>query len=184
MSQTAVPALAMTVGFPGQLYQPGPEALIDSGHNEEASNPIAFGIVVGRGTEVDGYIEVAGATDAAKACGIVVHSHAYAKSTDGTVNTGDLIATGVLPNGKLNVLRKGRIYVMTEQDVVAGDTSLRVRHTAGAGGTLVGAIRKDAVANETLSLGRTCQVIVGASAGGVAVISCNFEDVAVGSADT
>lgn len=184
MSQTAVPALAMTVGVAGQLYQPGPEALIDSGHNEEASNPIPFGVVVGRGTEVDGYIQTAGATDAAKACGIVVHSHAYARSTDGTTATGDLIATGVLPDGKLNILRKGRIYVTVEQDVAAGDTTLRVRHTAGADGTIIGAIRKDAVANETLSLGRTCQVIVGASDGGVAVISCNFEDVAVGSADT
>lgn len=184
MSQTSVPALAMTVGVPGQLYQPNPEALIDSGHNEEASNAMGFGIVVGRGTEVDGYIQTAGATDAAKACGILLHSHAYAKSTDGTTATGDLVATGVLPDGKLNILRKGRVYVTVEQDVVAGDTSLHVRHTAGAGGSTLGAIRKDAVANETLSLGRTCQVIVGASAGGVAVISCNFEDVAVGSADT
>jgi hypothetical protein len=184
MSQTTVPALAMTIGVPGQLYQPGPEALIDSGHNEEASNPMAFGIVLARGAEVDGYIEPAGATDAAKACGLLLHSHAYARSTDGTVATGDLIATGVLPNGKLNVLRKGRAYVRVEQTVVAGDTTLRVRHTAGAGGTVVGAIRKDAVANETLSLGRVAQVIVGASAGGLAVISFNFEDVAVGAADT
>lgn len=184
MSQTTVPALAMTVGIAGQLYQPGPEPLVDSGHNEEASNPIPFGVVVGRGAEVDGYIQVAGATDAAKACGVTLHSHAYARSTDGAVATGDLIPTGVLPNGKLNILRKGRAYVTVEQDVVAGDTSLRARHTSGAGGTILGAIRKDAVANETISLGRVAQVIVGASAGGVAVIGFNFENVAVGAVDT
>lgn len=184
MSQTTVPALAMTVGIAGQLYQPGPEPLVNSGHNEEASNPIPFGVVVGRGTEVDGYIQVAGATDAAKACGLTLHSHAYARSVDGTTATGDLISTGVLPDGKLNVLRKGRAYVTVEQDVAVGDTTLRARHTAGAGGTIIGAIRKDAVANETISLGRVAQVVVAASAGGVAVISFNFEDVAVGAVDT
>lgn len=183
MSQTTVPANAMAVAVAGQLYQADFPSVIDSGFNEEASAPMAFGLIVARGTVADGYIQPAGATDAAKANGVLMHSHAYARSTDGTNATGDLISTGVLPKGKLNVVRKGRMYVTTEQDLAVGDTTLRVRHTAGAGGSSIGAIRKDAVANETLSLGRAAQVIVAASAGGLAVIEFDFS-VALGSADT
>ena len=184
MSQTTAPANAMTVAVAGQAYQVDYPSVIDSGFNQEGSNAMAFGTFVARGTVADAYIQPAGATDAAKTCGVLLHSHAYARSTDGTNDTGDLSSSGVLPEGKLNVVRKGRLYMTTEQDLAVGDTTLRARHTAGAGGTIIGAIRKDAVANETISLGRVAQVVVAASAGGVAVISFNFEDVAVGAVDT
>lgn len=183
MSQTSPPANAMTVAVAGQPYQVDYPSVIDSGFNEEASNAMAFGLIVARGTVRDGYIQPAGATDAAKSCGVLMHSHAYAKSTDGTAATGDLSASGVLPDGKLNVVRKGRLYVATEQDLAVGDTTLRVRHTAGSGGSSIGAIRKDAVANETLSLGRAAICVVAGSAGGLAVIEFDFS-VALGSADT
>lgn len=182
MSQTSVPS-TMTVGVPGQLSQVEQPAIIDSGYNEEASNAMAFGTVVARGTVAGAYIQPAGATDAAASCGVLLHSHAYAKSTDGTNATGDLSASGVLPKGKLNVLRKGRCYVTVEQAVSPGDLNLRVRHTAGSGGSVIGAIRKDAVANETLNLARAAQVIVGADAAGVAIVEFDFS-VALGSADT
>lgn len=183
MSQTTVPANAMTVAVAGQHYQPDDAALIDSGFNQEASNPIAFGTFVSRGTVADAVIQPAGATDAAKVCGIALHSHAYARATDGTAATGDLVATGILPTAKVNVLRRGRVYMVAEQDLARGDRSLRMRHTAGAGGTVIGALRKDAVAGETLNLSGAAECIVGGAAGALVVIELDLSN-GVGSVDT
>lgn len=182
MSQTSVSA-AMTPAIAGGLYQNEPSSQIDSGQNEEGTNALAFGTVVARGTTERGYIQPAGATDVLKSCGVLLHSHAYARAYDGTSATGDLSSTGVLPKGKLNVLRRGRVWMTAEQDLARGDRSLRVRHTAGAGGSVIGAIRKDAVANETLNLSNAAEVIVGGAAGALIVIEFDFEN-GIGAIDT
>jgi len=183
MSQTVVPALVMSVAVPGQHYQPEDGALIDTAFNQESANPMAFGIIVARGTVADSVIQTAGATDVLGACGVVMHSHAYSRSTDGTNATGELAPTGILPKGHINLLRRGRIYITTEQALVRGDRDLRVRHTSGAGGTVIGALRKTAVANETMKLGGTAECIVGAAAGAVAVVEFDFMN-GVGTIDT
>lgn len=182
MPQTTSPT-AMTYAIEGALYQESPDPLIDSGVNEEGSNAIAFGTFVARGTTERGVIQPAGATDAAKLCGIALHSHAYAKAYDGTTATGDLSSTGILPKGKVNVLRRGRVWMKAEQDLARGDRSLRVRHTAGAGGSTIGALRKDAVAGETINLSGAAEVIVGAAAGSFVVVELDMEN-GIGSVDT
>lgn len=182
MSQTTSPT-SMTTAIAGALYQNDPDNLIDSAVNQEASAQIAFGTFVARGTNERGVIQPDGATDAAKVCGIALHSHDYAKALDGTTSTGDLGSTGILPKAKVNVLRRGRVYMVSEQDLSRGDRSLRMRHTAGAGGSTLGALRKDAVANETLNLSGAAEVIVGGTAGSLVVIELDMQN-GVGSVDT
>lgn len=46
-------------------------------------------------------------------------------------------------NREMNIMRMGEIYVYTEQAVVPGDPVF-FRHTAGAGGSVIGRFRKDA----------------------------------------
>lgn len=179
MSQTTSPT-SMTTAIAGALYQNDPDNLIDSAVNQEASAQIAFGTFVARGTNERGVIQPDGATDAAKVCGIALHSHDYAKALDGTTSTGDLGSTGILPKAKVNVLRRGRVYMVSEQDLSRGDRSLRMRHS-GTG--TIGALRKDAVAGETLNLSGAAEVIVGGTAGSLVVIELDMQN-GVGSVDT
>lgn len=175
-------SLTLTKAFAGMLAGMEHGAVIDSRVSEETSTQLPFGTAVARGAGNDGSVQPAGATLAAKVDGVIVHSHAYAKATDGTSATGDLGSTGLLPKAKLSVLSKGRMYVAVEDVVVRGDT-LRVRHTTGTS-EQVGGFRKAAVANKTLDLGRCAVVIEGnGSAGGLAVVEFDFGNT-LGSADT
>lgn len=175
MSQTSIPS-ALTRGFAGQLTDPRVGSrVIDSRVSEEASAELPFGTCVARGAGNDGAVSPAGAAAAAKIDGVIVHSHAYAKDTE-------LGTSGLKPKAHLSVLRKGRVLVAVEQTVVRGDR-LRVRHTAGAGGTVIGGFRKDAVAGETLNLDKAAEVIEGnGGAGGLAEVEFNFDN-GIGAAD-
>jgi hypothetical protein len=154
---------APTRGFAGALADNGPKDFL-SRTNGNASAEIPFGIGVIFGT-TDGTAKTpAAVTD--KVVGVVAHSHAYQPGAQ-------LGTTGVAALGDLNVLRKGRIYLVAEQDVVPGDR-LFCRAVSGAGGTVLGAWRKAHVAAETIDTSTQVQVLSTAVAGSVFVAEVNF----------
>lgn len=138
---------------------------IRSGVLEGAVN-IPFGVALKKGATDDGWVLPSAGTDLIE--GISVHSH----SRD---NFGFSALTptnaGVKPQQNFNVLRDGTIYVKVEQAVVRGDVVF-FRFAAGAGGTQLGAFRKDA---DTASAAQVkgARYLTSAAAGGMAQVSFN-----------
>lgn len=79
------------------------------------------------------------------------------------------------PNSEIGVVRRGKVWVPCEQVMALSDTPF-VRYAAGAGGSQLGALRKDADTASALTLSgkaRVIQVSIGA-AGSVALLQFNF----------
>ncbi len=161
MSQTSYSA-TMTYGIEGQLADSGPVDIL-SRVNGEASLEIAFGLGVKKGTGDEAVLSPTAEGDRIE--GIVVHSHAYAKTTE--------LDTGVKAKGSLSILRKGRILVKVEEAVVRGDRGW-CRAVAGAGGTRLGAWRKSDVGAETIDCTTQAEFLTSASANGLAVLEVDF----------
>lgn len=143
MSQTAV-TNQDTTPFAGKVVtaEPGSPRSYTS---QEASAEIPFGVLVVLGTDEDAGALLPDGSDVP--LGVVCHSHAHAKDTE-------LGATGLKPKATFGVLRKGVIWVATEDAVGPGD-AVRVRKVAGVGEQL-GAFR--AAADST-----DCSVLTGAA---------------------
>lgn len=138
---------------------------IRTGLLEGAAN-IPFGVAMKKGASDDGYVLPSAATDLIEA--IAVHSHA--RDTFGFSNLTPTTA-GVKPGQSFNALRDGSIYVQVEQAVVAHDVVF-FRFVAGAGGTQIGAFRKDADTASAAQL-KGARFLSSAAAGGFAILSFN-----------
>lgn len=148
MSQQTTVNARMTIAFAGMLADSDRVVHCDSRFNEEASNEIAFGTAVVRGTTNKDNGALRPHTSAAAAAplfaGIVVHSHDYARDVE-------LGTTGLKPKVTMQVLQQGRIYVLPEESVAPGD-AVRFRAIAGAG--TVGAFRKTADAGNSVDISK------------------------------
>ncbi len=71
-----------------------------------------------------------------------------------------------------SLVRKGRVWVVVEEAVAVGD-DVYFRHTAGGGGSELGAFRNDA---DTASCDQLTQAnwLVGSSGAGVALLEVNI----------
>lgn len=124
--------------FQGLLDYAAPGGVLSRANGEGSEIP--FGIMLTTGT--DPYKE-AELPDAAgdDALGVVVHRHHT--NTDAT---GD---DAVEDNEDMDVLSRGRVWVLVEEQVDPGD-DVYFRHTANGGNTQLGAFRQDAdTANAT-----------------------------------
>jgi hypothetical protein len=162
MSQTSIPS-ALGIGIEGALADMA-DYQTTTGFQAEASAEIPMGVMLAKGSGDRSVILVAAAN--AKLVGILMHDHSIA----GSALTG---TTGVKPKCPVSVLRKGRVYVKVEENVVAYDRA-HVRYAAGAGGTQLGAFRKSSVANETIDISAQAQYLTSASAGGLAVLEIDL----------
>lgn len=72
----------------------------------------------------------------------------------------------------VNVVTKGRVYVLVDQTVTPTDTPY-VRYTAGAGNSVRGSFRKDADTDKAVVASR-CRFLEGATAGGFALLEVNL----------
>ena len=97
---------------------------------------IGFGRAVVRGTDLDKQVVIPSAATPA--------FFGVAKRITGleNPNTGTLERTSYLDKETVSVIRVGTVHVYSEQAVNAGDP-VYYRHTAGAGGTVLGRFRKD-----------------------------------------
>lgn len=113
--------------------------VIESAYQAEASAEIAFGRMVQYSTGIVDPAKPSKALNLSGAPtllgGVVVFGHEYERRTQ----LGD---TGVKPKNLLSIMRRGRIWVVTEEAVDVTD-DVYYRHTA-SGGNTPGSFRNDA----------------------------------------
>ena len=111
--------------------------------------------------------------------GFVCRSDEYARTwtiqnPDGTSSVaGDLDGTGVVAGGMLNVMRRGRIWVIAELACVPGDR-LWVRYSTNATGTVQGGVGNASDAGHNIDATRQGVFLTTAAAGGLAIVEFDF----------
>jgi hypothetical protein len=130
----------------------------------EGAVNIPFGVAVKHGTSDDGYVLPSASTDLI--AGIAVHSHSRDNLGFASLTPA---SAGVKPAQNFNLLRRGSVYVLVEQAVNAHDVVF-FRYVAGAGGTQLGAFRKD-VDTATAAQIKGARYLTSALAGGIAKVS-------------
>lgn len=153
----------LLAGFAGQLYDVGPTDKI-SRVSAEVALEMPFGIMAAFGVTDNAALLPVGA--GAKMVGVVLHSHSYPKD----IVLGML---GLKPKACLSLLRKGRCWVTVEQAVAPADPVF-IRHTAGAGGTQLGAFRKDADTATATDLTKKGVYLSTAAIGGLALVEIDM----------
>ena len=167
------------IAFAGMLADGAENDLITL-LNAESSASMAFGSAVAfkpSGTyDSDGTVP-ANSTD--KIAGILVHSHAHARQvslvgTDGNTTTmGDLSTTGVAPGGKLDILRKGRVWITTVTACVPGDRGY-VSYNGTGTATAAGLVAQTSDSSHTIDSTSQIVYLTSASANGLAMIEVDF----------
>lgn len=167
----------MPIGIPGQLADLHTAEFGDvvSATNEEAAAELRFGIMVKQGTVATDpdLVKVMTATNNVLA-GITVFAHNFAKP----VQLGD---TGLKPGVTFGLLRKGRIYVLTE-DAVDPSDEVHVRAIA-AGNEVAGAFRGTADGTDTIDITAFAKWLSAAGAGEVAVLEIDMNQASLATAD-
>jgi hypothetical protein len=164
------------VAFAGQLATMEDTDII-TGFNEDTSD-MPFGIAVSYKASptynTDMTLPVT--SGGAKVAGILIHSHAHERQyslPDGTL-AGDLAAGGLVPGAKLDILRRGRVWVITQQAVAVGDR-LFVCFSAGTVYTAAGQLGNADESSNTLDCTRLGQwVTAQTTPGGLALLDVNF----------
>lgn len=166
MSQTSY-ALNLTASFAGMLADGSTAHQVETRINAEASAEIPFGTFVVTGGSVgDAGAVLPSAGTTKLVLGPVVHSHAYSKGDNGELGT-----SGLKPKTVMNVLVRGRIWVLTETSVAVGDPVF-VRYASGAGGTVLGRVRNATVSSEMIDLTTKARFITSATVTSTPVLAC------------
>jgi hypothetical protein len=164
MSQTTIPNTlrALSAGTIDQCQHPEKEG----GYNAEASAEIPFGVAVylDSGT-TNGYLLRAGGSDRIQ--GVSVRLNDYAPALSAAPELGD---DGILPEVRVQILRKGSIWVVCE-DGCSPDDGLYVRKS-GVGDQ--GACLAAAVGGETIDCTKQGTWRTEADAGDVALLEVDF----------
>ena len=163
MSQTAY-AVDPALAFRGMLGDPNDDKFALPLANGAAA-AVGFGIMVRRDvTNPEDQFDVFSATGQ-DPVGVLVHTHAQEDPT-----LADPLGVALLEPA--SVLRRGRIWVVVEEAVAVGDPVF-FRHTAGAGGSEIGAFRNDA---DTASCDQitNAQWLQGSAGAGVALLELNI----------
>lgn len=166
MSQTSY-GLAMAVGYPGMLADAGENDVLSGA----ATGNIPFGCAVIKGTADDQVSPIAVTGDIAKIKGVALETKAI-------VNKPSLTYPSYSQYEAVNVLHKGRCWVLVEEAVVPGD-AVFVRYAAGGGYQGPGGFGKTAGTSERTQLsdgtnGSKAKYLTTAAAGGLAVLEVNF----------
>ena len=165
MSQTSY-TVDPAVGFRGLLADPGADKFAISLANGAAAAQ-GFGVAVRRDAANPGeQFDVFSATGQAVA-GVLVHTQSLQNPSLAGVG-------GVALLEEATVLRKGRVWVPIEEDIAVGDPVF-FRHTAGGGGTEIGAFRNDADTASADALPEATWLQGGTAAGdGIALLELNL----------
>lgn len=163
MSQTSY-SVSAADAFAGLLDMNLQHPDILSRFNEESSK-IGYGLMVRQGTAPE-QIQNFGATGQ-QIAGVTVHRHT--EKAKGTGTAAEIEADG----GKADVLRKGRIWVVVEEAISLGD-GVFYRHTAGGGGSVIGAFRTDADTATADDVSTSCRWLTETTGAGVALLEVNL----------
>lgn len=168
----AIPQTSYTtnqpIAFPG-LKGDATLSVVETRINAEGSAEIPFGVFVVKGGSVgDPGCVLPTASTVKLVLGPVVHSHAYSKGINGELGT-----SGLKPKAVLNILVKGRIWVLSETDAAVGDPVF-VRYASGAGGTQLGAVRNATVSGEMIDLTIKGRYVTSVTAGNLAMIEVDM----------
>ena len=149
-------SLAMTPSIAGQLADMA-QADIRSFVNSERSAEIPFGFAVVQGSgEKDALLP---STSDDVCVGVVVHSHAYDPDND----LGD---DGVKPDRELNIMNKGRVWVVVGEGVDVGDRGFVVYDIPVSGAQTPGHIMKTNTEDVTLDTGAQIKFLTAATSAG------------------
>lgn len=144
--------------------------------NAEASASIAFGRAVKfKDTVTTDKDAVLPAAETDSILGIVLRADTYSVAwtdLDGTVH-GQLDSTGIKPGNFMNVLRRGRVLVVCEDAVEAGD-KLWVRAVAGGDPEFLGGLNNADDSTDMIDCTANGTWMTSASAGGLAWLDVNF----------
>lgn len=160
--------VAPAVAVAGKLACRMADAQVDTMFSGESSAKVLFGRAVMYGSATDGKNAKLPVAETAQIAGIVCHLETYENGENG-----ELTATGVAPGGKLNVLRKGVIWVKVEDAVVPGDR-LWVRGVAGGDPEFLGGLLPADDGTDTVDCTMFGQFKTPAGAGELAKLAVNF----------
>lgn len=158
---------SFTKSYAGMPADGGPKDVL--GRTNESATEIPFGCAVTFGA-TDATVKPPGAITQV-VVGIALAQMAYQPGAQ-------LGTSGIARYAEASILRKGRIVLTAEEDVVPGDR-LHVRAVAGAGGTVLGAFRKTHVDSETIDVGHAVQVLTTATAGNPFVAEVDFTSISI-----
>lgn len=158
MSQTSVQR-DMTPGRLGLAAEPFNPSTIET--KVQPAGKSYFGRMVSRdGVSEDKIVAPAGA--ASNRVGVVVSTHSLPSNEGGD-------DPHYAAQDSVMVMNKGRIYVAIEEDIAVGD-DVYFRHTAGGGGTKLGAFRNDADTATADQLTNARWIKGGTAAEGIALL--------------
>ncbi len=123
--QTSV-STTPAVGVPGDIADLSTAASggVTAATNEETSDELAFGLMVARGAEDGGAVRCDALANAL--LGVAVRAHDFAVNEE-------LNSDGVMAGATLGIMRRGRVFVTTE-DAVTRASGVHVRMKASSGG--------------------------------------------------
>lgn len=164
----------MPIGIPGELADLHTAEFGDvvSAVNAEAAAEIPFGVMVKQGTDDDDVKLLAAQADAIK--GIVVFGQNFSKPVQ-------LGSTGLKPGISFGILRKGRIFVLTE-DAVTPLSEVHVRAIA-VGAELKGAFRGTADGADTIDITGLAKWVTSAGVGEIAILEIDMTQSSLATAD-
>lgn len=151
-----------SAGFAGMLYDLDYH-MIESYASGEASAEMPFGVALKQKVAA-GADELAlmPAADTDEIIGILAHQHGYAKG--GALP--ELGSVGVMPGGRLNVVRKGRLWVTVGATVTKGQRAYYQVSTKKW--------RASAVGGDTIDATKQAVFRSAGAADGIAVLEVNF----------
>lgn len=172
--QTTV-TLAPDIGVPGQIPSMDgvQDAVVNSKTSKEASASIPFGVMVKQGTLDDDILIMTAAVN--KLAGVTCWAQDFARPSE-------LDANGIRPGTTVGVVFIGPVLVVVE-DAVTPSSSVRIRHTTGAGGTVIGSFRGTAEATHTIDATGFARYLTSAGAGGIAAVYVDLANAALAVAD-
>jgi len=155
-------SLNMGRGLAGQLADTGPTDII----TKELPVATPFGVGVTRSGESEAVVPDATGEVSTKGLflGVTVHTHAVESSASGTAS--------YPAKSVASILKKGRILVLVEEAVNAGDPAF-CRFASGGGGSQLGAFRKSADTASAVAV-PGAYYHKGAGAGELAVLDLNL----------
>ena len=163
MSQTSY-SIQAPVAFAGLLGDSGGDTHLRSRAVEDAAG-VPAGVMLVDGTDPETQALLPSSTGQALQ-GIVAHQQARE----------DLALAGALMlsvGETASLVRKGRVWVVVEEAIAVGD-AVFFRHTAGGGGSNLGAFRNDADTASADEITAGAAWVVGSAGAGVALLEINL----------